>query len=127
LLAEPASPFVAAFVGEATRLDCSVRDGVVHFEAPSLAPLRAALPDGPALAFVQAHDIVAEAGPGEARVRVVRQTADGRRLLVVQAGDVMLDATGSAGAAMTPGDACRLTLRGGHLFAADGNRVLIAS
>ena len=50
LLAAPATPFVAGFVGHATRVPGEVRDGVLGFGALPLPPLQVALPDGAACA-----------------------------------------------------------------------------
>ena len=55
LLEQPASAFVAGFVGEANRLEGTARDGAfegggVRLPAPDVA-------DGPALAFVRPHDL----------------------------------------------------------------------
>ncbi|WP_426954592.1 sulfate/molybdate ABC transporter ATP-binding protein [Muricoccus radiodurans] len=118
LLREPASTFVAGFVGEATRLPCTVRDGVARFDPLPLEPLRVALPDGPATAFLRPGDVAARRG-GEARVRLVREEAEGPARLVVQAGEVVLDATGDA---MARGESCTLTPRRGHVFSASGGR-----
>uniref|UniRef100_UPI001F0206B8 sulfate/molybdate ABC transporter ATP-binding protein n=1 Tax=Falsiroseomonas oryziterrae TaxID=2911368 RepID=UPI001F0206B8 len=71
LLEAPATPFVAGFVGEAARLPGSVRHGVLQFDPLPLPPLRVALPDGPAEAFIRPHELLA--GPGEgAALRLVR-------------------------------------------------------
>ncbi len=120
LLRAPATAFVAGFVGEAARLPCTVRGGVAHFDPLPMTPLRAALPDGPATAFVRPHDIVARSGDGAAKVRLVRQEDQAPNRLVVQAGDVVLDATSGPGEVFARGQACRLTLRGGHVFSAAG-------
>jgi sulfate transport system ATP-binding protein len=122
LLHEPASAFVAGFIGEVTRLPCVVRHGVAHFEPLPMAPLRADLPNGPATAFVRPLDIVARRGAGAATVRQVRDEGDGQARLVVQANDLVLDATSAVGETFARGDACRLALRGGHIFSADGSR-----
>ncbi len=125
LLSAPATPFVAAFVGEAARLDCEVRNGMVRFANEALGSVCADLQDGPATAFARAGDVFASSGGGGARVVLVRETGGGRRILVVQAGDAVIDATGVEGEHLSRGDTCGLTLRGGHLFASNGSRVTI--
>jgi sulfate transport system ATP-binding protein len=128
LLRHPATAFVAGFVGEAARLPCIVRGGVAHFDPLPMSPLRTALPDGEATAFVRPHDIVASrphdtVARGGAQVRLVRHEGEGPVRLVVQAGDVVLDAIGGVGEAFDRGDTCKLTLRGGHVFSAAGGSV----
>jgi sulfate transport system ATP-binding protein len=120
LLAAPATAFVAGFVGGATRLDCVVQAGVARFDPLPLPPLRVALPDGPALAFLRPHDV--QAGPGEgALIRMLRADGDGGWRAVVEAGPAQLDAVLSPEAGWARrGGPCRLSLRGAQVFAADG-------
>ncbi|APT56382.1 ATP-binding cassette domain-containing protein [Roseomonas gilardii] len=87
ILARPASAFVAGFLGEANRLDCEVRGGQAHFGPLPLPPVEAALPDGPALAFLRAHDLVAQPGEGPWVVRQARQDPRGLRLQVSAGGE----------------------------------------
>ncbi|SUE45063.1 sulfate/molybdate ABC transporter ATP-binding protein [Roseomonas gilardii] len=87
ILARPASAFVAGFLGEANRLDCEVRGGQAHFGPLPLPPFGAALPDGPALAFLRAHDLVAQPGEGPWVVRQARQDPRGLRLQVSAGGE----------------------------------------
>ncbi|MBW6398354.1 sulfate ABC transporter ATP-binding protein [Roseomonas sp. HJA6] len=122
LLREPATPFVAGFLGEATRLDCHVRGGVAHFDPLPLPPLRVTLPDGPAQAFLRPGDIAVHAGPGPCTVRALRDAAEERARLVVEFGGVLLDATMAGGQPVQRGASCRMALRGGILFGADGRR-----
>ena len=82
LLRDPASAFVAGFIGEAARLPCRVRDGVAHFDPLPVAPLRAALPDGPATAFARPSEITVRHG-GAATVRLCRTEGDGPARLIV--------------------------------------------
>ncbi len=86
LLARPADDFVAGFLGEASHLDCHVRGGLAHFDPLPLPPVPAALPDGPALAFVRPADLLAAPGAGGWTVRAARLDARGTRLLVAPAG-----------------------------------------
>ncbi len=124
LLRDPATAFVAGFVGGATRLTCNVRSGVAHFDPLPLPPVRVSLPDGEAQAFLRPSDILARRGAsGAATVRLVREDAHGRPALVVAAGDTLLDATGEF---LGRGDACRLTLRSGVVFGAGGARAELA-
>ena len=87
ILARPASAFVAGFLGEANRLDCEVRGGQAHFGPLPLPPVEAALPDGPALAFLRAHDLVARPGEGPWVVCQARQDPRGLRLQVSVGGE----------------------------------------
>ncbi len=119
LIERPATPFVAGFLGDAARLACEVRQGVAHFEPLPLPPLRVALPDGPATAFVRPQEVVA--GPGEGAVLRLLRAETARA--VVEAGGVTLDAAVEpAGGWAFRGAACRLTLRGAHVFCQHGLR-----
>ena len=122
LLEAPATPFVAGFVGEAARLPCAVRAGVVHFDPLPLPPLRVALPDGPAQAFLRPHEVVA--GPGDgATLRLVRADGGGEARVVADAAGMVLDAVvHGAGAWAVRGVPCRLSLRGAVVFGAPGER-----
>jgi len=122
LLRDPATPFVAGFLGEATRLACEVRGGVAHFDPIALPALRVALPDGPAQAFLRPGDILALPGAGAGTVRAVADPAAEQPRLLVEIGDLRIDATAAPGMAPARGTTCRLSLRGGTLFAADGQR-----
>jgi sulfate transport system ATP-binding protein len=127
LMERPVTPFVAGFIGEATRLPCRVTGGVARFEGLTLPPLRVALPDGEAIAFLRPADVEAEAaepGPGTAGVRMVRIEGAGEARLVVEpAPGVLMDAWAHGGRALpVRGGACRLTLRGAQVFGADGAR-----
>jgi sulfate transport system ATP-binding protein len=120
LMEAPASPFVAGFIGEAARIACTVRTGVAHFDPLPLPPLRAALPDGQATAFVRPHELLAAPGEG-ATLRLIRAEAGADARAVVEAGGVTLDAVlHPAGAWAVRGASCRLQLRGAQVFAADG-------
>ena len=127
LMERPLTPFVAGFIGEATRLPCRVAGGVARFDGLKLPPLRVALPDGEAIAFLRPADVEAEAaepGPGTAMVRMVRIEGAGEARLVVEpAPGVLMDAWAHGGRALpVRGGACRLALRGAQIFAADGTR-----
>ena len=125
LLREPATAFVAGFVGDAARLPCAVRGGIAHFDPLPLAPAAVALPDGPATAFTRPGEMLAHAGPGEARIRLVRDEVEGPARLVVQAGPAVLDAVAAPGQAFSKGDPCLLSLRGAHVFSDAGARARI--
>ncbi|MBP0496198.1 sulfate/molybdate ABC transporter ATP-binding protein [Pararoseomonas indoligenes] len=122
LLRNPASAFVAGFVGEAARLPCRVQNGAAHFDPLPVPPLQVALPDGPAIAFLRPSEIVARHGSGAATVRLCRTEGDGPARLIVQAGDVMLDALAQPDETFARGESCRLSIRGGHVFAESGER-----
>ncbi len=121
LLREPATAFVAGFLGEAARLPCTVRDGRAHFELP-LPPLPVRLADGPAMAFLRPAELVLHPGPGPGVVRSVRDGTEAQTRAVLELGGTQLDAVLAAGAALDRGAACRPELRGGLVFSADGQR-----
>ncbi|MCR0983669.1 sulfate/molybdate ABC transporter ATP-binding protein [Roseomonas populi] len=122
LLRDPATAFVAGFIGEATRLPCQVRNGVAHFDPLPVLPLQVALPDGPAAAFVRPAEISVRHGAGTASVRLCRTEGEGPARLIVQAGDIMLDALANPGESFEKGESCRLSIRGSHVFAESGER-----
>ena len=124
LLAAPASPFVAGFIGHAARIEGEVEDGVLRFGALPLPPLRVALPDGRATAYLRAREVVALPGAGGAVVQLVRATAEGELRLVVEAGGLALDAVPGGAAPGWParGAPCRLHVEAAQVFAADGTR-----
>jgi sulfate transport system ATP-binding protein len=126
LLETPASPFVAGFVGEATRLAGVVRGGVLHLDPLPLPPLRVALPDGAAEAFIRPHEL--QAGPGEGAVlRLLRAEGGAEQRAVVEAGGATLDAVLHPGGAWASrGASCRLHLRGAQVFGAGGSRARAA-
>ena len=118
ILARPASAFVAGFLGEANRLGCEVRGGQAHFAPLPLPPVAVALPDGPALAFLRAHDLVARPGEGPWVVRQARQDPRGLRLQVSAGGDgPVLDVTPEPDwREARRGDACTLRLLSAAVF-----------
>lgn len=126
LLDAPETPFVAGFIGEAAKLPCTIRAGQAQFDPLPLPPLRVALPDGPAQAFVRPGDVLA--GPGEGAVlRLVRADGAGQARAVVEAGGITLDARlHPLGTWAARGRPCRLHLRGAHVFGADGRRARAA-
>jgi sulfate transport system ATP-binding protein len=126
LLRAPATAFVAGFVGGATRVGCTVRGGVAHFDPLPLPPVRVALPDGQAQAFLRPADVVARRAAGPATVRMLREDGAGRPMVVAEAGEVLLDASTAPGEHIHRGDPCRLTLRGGMVFGAGGARAELA-
>jgi sulfate transport system ATP-binding protein len=122
VLDQPASAFVAGFVGQSNALLGEVRVGVFSYLGATLpAP---GLSDGPATAFVR-PDQLAPALPGERGfpVRLQRITPRGPLLWLDavtprgQAIEVALVRAGAPG--LEPGSDLRLAIRAGHLFAAD--------
>jgi sulfate transport system ATP-binding protein len=126
LLRSPATAFVAGFVGGAARVGCTVRGGVAHFDPLPLPPVRVALPDGRADAFLRPSDVLARRAAGPATVRLLREDGSGRPMVVAEAGEVLLDASTAPGDSIARGDACRLSLRGGLVFGAGGARAELA-
>jgi sulfate transport system ATP-binding protein len=121
LLREPATPFVAGFLGEAARLPCVVGDGLARFDPLPLSPLRVALPDGPAEAFVRPADVVARPG-GPARIRAVRDAAGDRLRVIAELPGLVLDATADARDGLARGSAARLSVRAATVFSHEGAR-----
>ncbi|NGM18978.1 ATP-binding cassette domain-containing protein [Roseomonas stagni] len=119
LLDQPATPFVAGFIGDAARLPCRVEGGIARFDPLPVAPLPAAVPDGPATAFLRPSELLAEPGSG-ATVRLLRPQGGGDAHLVVEAGGLVLDARAAPGSTLARGDACHLVPRGGRVFPTAG-------
>ena len=127
LLARPASPFVAGFIGEAAQLAGEVREGVLRFAADGLPPLCVALPDGPATAFVQAGDLLAEPGASTTVVRSARQSAGSVVRLIVDVSGQLFDAAPVPGTHMlVQGDTCRLRIAKALVFGVAGRRATAA-
>ncbi len=81
---EPATPFVASFIGESNLLPVTVRAGTVLFEGSALPLAPAAAADGPATLVFRPHEAVLADEPGAIRARVVAERRNGpqRRLEV---------------------------------------------
>ena len=117
LTERPATPFVAGFIGEATRIDARIQGGWLRFDPLPLPPLRAALPDGDCIAFLRPWEVVATPARGMARVRHITRDAGGTHRLVVEAGGRVLEAVLAPGAALIEaGASCTLTLRSTQIF-----------
>jgi len=120
LLADPATPFVAGFLGEATRVPGQVRAGRLVLEG--LGALDAAmLPDGPVEAFLRPHQLrVGEPGGGGAngRVRHARPEPAGGFRILVECGGRLLEGLGDA--APPPGAEVGVTVLGCRVFSAEG-------
>ena len=120
LLDRPTSAFVAAFVGQANRLEGEVREG--RFTAPAATLAASNTAAGPAVAFIR-PDQFAVVSEGGAQVRLVRiaergpiawldvEAADGQAL------EVALPRS-EAVAVGLPGETLRIAAQGGHVFAA---------
>jgi sulfate transport system ATP-binding protein len=67
----PATAFVQAFLGGANRFEVTVAGGLAKFATAPLPPVRVALPDGPAVAYVEPHDLILSPGRGPGIVRRV--------------------------------------------------------
>jgi sulfate transport system ATP-binding protein len=119
---QPATAFVAGFVGEANRFEGEVRDGRfvsgdIAFPAPDAAP-------GPARAFVRLHHLMlAEDGEAHLTARLERVVLNGpgARLECVTSEGRPIEAGASRADALAlkPGESIRLAARGGHVFAHD--------
>ena len=53
----PATAFVCEFLGQANRFDCRIEDGEVRLGTGHFANLAPPVADGPAIAFIRAHDL----------------------------------------------------------------------
>jgi len=125
LLAAPATPFVAGFLGEATRLEGEVRGGMLRFALPGLPPLSVALPDGPAEAFLRPRDVLAYPAEGGPRpiIRSVRATTDAEARLVVELDDgICLDAISAPGTSFARSAPCCLGIAAAQVLSRDGSR-----
>ncbi|WP_424135360.1 sulfate/molybdate ABC transporter ATP-binding protein [Roseomonas chloroacetimidivorans] len=119
LLDRPADAFVAGFLGEANRLACEVRSGVAHFAGAVLPPLAVEAPDGPALAFIRPHELLAHPTPGGAfTIRAVRPAGPGTRLVASGAGTSLDAVPAPDGPLPQRGEACRLEARSARIFPA---------
>lgn len=127
LLNQPATPFVAGFIGESARLPCHVAAGLIRFAHTDLPAIPAGLPDGPAELFVRPADIQADPQPGargaKATVRAVRCEPSGAWVVSADLGDQAIDAVlTSATPPVRRGDEVYLRIVAGTLFSADGQR-----
>jgi sulfate transport system ATP-binding protein len=71
LYANPATPFVHAFLGETSRLPSIVQDGVARIDLVPSAAIPTSCRPGRAFALVRSHEIGLLPGPGPARVASV--------------------------------------------------------
>jgi len=129
LIDAPATPFVAGFVGEASRLSCRIAGGLAHFDPLDLPPLRVALPDGPGIAFVRPADVLADPAPdaegATGLVRLVRREPGGETMVVADLAGAVLDAVVVPGRAPPQRGGCvRLRLRAAQVFSEAGRRAL---
>ncbi len=69
----PADPFVFEFLAPTIRLEGHVAGGMMVAENLPVAPFRASLPDGPAIALLRLHQLSLAPGNGEARAVFARQ------------------------------------------------------
>ncbi|PZW50834.1 sulfate transport system ATP-binding protein [Humitalea rosea] len=128
VMTRPATPFVAGFLGDATRLEGQVAAGVLHVARLPRAPLRVALADGPATAFLRPRDVVVTPAGRDAGNGVIRHASaapDAQMRCVVEVNGVQLDALATNGAGwMVRGAACQVTIRGALVFGAAGPGVM---
>ena len=115
---DPASAFVAGFVGEANRLDGEVRGGRFHVDGVSFATKAAA---GPATGYIRLHQLVlADAGEAGLDARLERVVFNGPMARLECVGDqgraLEAGASREQALALAHGDTVRLALRGGHVF-----------
>ncbi len=120
LLAQPATPFVAGFLGEATEVAGRVADGLLTLDG--LGPIGGvAMPDGPARAFVRPHQLridAVSAGGATAVARHARAEVSGGFRILVECGGRLLEGVG--GAAPASGSIVGVVVLGCTAFGADG-------
>jgi len=119
ILNQPATAFVAGFVGQANVFDGEVRAGVFH--APGMSLPAEGVADGPAQAYVRADQFaIADGADGvEVVVRRVPPSAGLVRLEVDSAGGRSFEAAvmrPERGPAPAAGDRLRLKVAGGRVF-----------
>ena len=130
--AQPASAFVASFVGDAARVPVRVRGGQVVFGEQVLEAPGAAMAEGDGWLWLRPYDLrlvgegdaAAAGGPagqlGGAIVGV-RRTANGRRVEVRLHGlDVVVEADAPAGLSCGEGGQVTLAVLGGRVFPDNG-------
>ena len=119
VLDNPASAFVAGFVGEANRLEGEVRGG--RFQASGIDFAAPGAAEGPSVAFVRLHQLVLSQGDEPAFAarleRVVFNGPMARLECLDTAGrSIEAGATRDQGLALQAGQDVRLTVRNGHVF-----------
>jgi sulfate transport system ATP-binding protein len=119
LLDRPANAFVAGFLGEANRLSCEVRGSVAHFAGAVFPPLAVEAAEGPGLAFIRPHALLAQAEEGGAfTVRAVRPAGAGTRL-VLSSAEASFDAVADPSAPIPRrGETCTLRAVEARIFPA---------
>jgi sulfate transport system ATP-binding protein len=122
----PATAFVQAFLGGANRFDVVVTDGVARFVAAPLLPVAVALPDGPAVAYVEPHDLVLEPGRGPGVVRRVTLAGPLLRVEVDLAGRAVEVLVGED-ATLAPGVAATVIPRRVRIFSGATSALAIAA
>ncbi|WP_207538842.1 sulfate/molybdate ABC transporter ATP-binding protein [Sabulicella rubraurantiaca] len=125
LLAQPASPFVAGFLGETNRLRGEVRAGWLHLPGIGRAgPLD--LADGEAEAFVRPGDLqVRAATEGAARVRACRPSPAGGNRVLLETDSALLE--GVSPERLDRGSPCEAVIAAAIVFGANGDRVLFSA
>ncbi len=107
----PATAFVADFIGNATRFDCRLADGVIEVAGVRLANTAPAAADGRGVAFIRPHEFaLASAGePGlAATVRRVAHTAARASVECVLADGRVVDVSAPLDVAAAAGEAVTL-------------------
>ncbi len=105
----PVNPFVFEFLGESRRFPGAVRAGAFHPDWPGIAPVPAALPDGPAVALIRPDEITLRPG-GDGRVQSIQQLLGISRVTVELAGKVLEVTVRRGLLTLGAGDACTIDL-----------------
>jgi sulfate transport system ATP-binding protein len=124
IYARPATPFVCEFLGNALKFEVAIAGGEADvlggvFAAP------AALADGPALAYVRAHDIDVLPDSGEGVAATLRGVRPSGPMLALEFSlpgsvapvEVLLPRGPAASVVLVPGRRYGLKARAAHLFA----------
>lgn len=125
---QPASAFVASFVGDAVRLRVAVRDGKALLAGAVLAAPRSGVADGDGWLWLRPYDMRLEpARSGQhdddalaGDIIGLRRTANGRRADVrLQACGVTVEIDAPVGGTWAVGDAAAVVVVGGQVFPCD--------
>ncbi|NMJ41507.1 ATP-binding cassette domain-containing protein [Roseomonas sp. JC162] len=123
LLDDPATAFVAGFIGEANRLRGEVRGGWLQIRDLPVPAVRVAVGDGSAEVFVRPEDLVVEASTGcDGGVEVALVRAErSRTRVVLRCGAAMLDGVSDhPDDQVAPGMRVGVALRRLTVFGAEG-------
>ncbi|RVT97412.1 ATP-binding cassette domain-containing protein [Rhodovarius crocodyli] len=127
LLAEPATAFVAGFIGEACAIPARILHGRLDSPIPGLST-PAGWHDGAVRLFLRPHELLAEAGDGPALVRMIHPSLGAATRVVLELDGHTLEATVPPGAAVPErGGRAAIRASGAIAFAEDGMRARLVA